>query len=76
MVLETAIKEIATKTVSDLLGIHHEPRTEVIAASLRETRLRIETVSVITGLSTPTIYREMARGQFPRPLRITSHARA
>jgi prophage regulatory protein len=74
--LEAAVKEIATKTVSDLLGIDNKSSTRLLAASLREMLLRIETVCAITGLSTPTIYREMARGGFPRPVRITGHARA
>ena len=47
-----------------------------IAAPLRETLHRIDAVCRITGLSVPTIYREMSRGRFPRPLKITSHARA
>jgi predicted DNA-binding transcriptional regulator AlpA len=38
--------------------------------------LRIGLVSSITGLSVPTIYREIARNRFPRPIKITAGARA
>lgn len=49
---------------------------EMLATSLQEMLLRIGSVSSITGLSVPTIYRMMSQGGFPRPLKITSHARA
>jgi len=49
---------------------------ELLATSLQEMLLRIGAVSTITGLSVPTIYRMMSQGGFPRPLKITSHARA
>lgn len=52
------------------------PHLEMLATSLQEMLLRIGSVSSITGLSVPTIYRMMSQGGFPRPLKITSHARA
>jgi prophage regulatory protein len=33
--------------------------------------LRREDVEYITGLATATLYEQMARGDFPRPIRIT-----
>ncbi len=74
--LDAAVKEIATKTVSDLLGVENKPGKELLAASLREMLLRIDAVCAVTGLSMPTIYRLMSRGQFPRPVKITGYARA
>lgn len=37
--------------------------------------LRIDTVVALVGLSVPTIYRLMSRGDFPRPLQLTRSAR-
>jgi prophage regulatory protein len=75
-VLDIAIKNAAVKAVGELLGLAGTPTTELLAASLREMLLRIDTVSTITGLSIPTLYRLMSQGNFPRPLKITGHARA
>jgi predicted DNA-binding transcriptional regulator AlpA len=74
--LEDAIRETATKAVSDLLRLDLKPGTQVLATSIREALLRIELVSAITGLSVPMIYREMSQAKFPRPLKITNSARA
>jgi prophage regulatory protein len=38
--------------------------------------IRIGNVCVISGLSVPTIYRLMSKNAFPRPVKITSAARA
>lgn len=40
------------------------------AAQLPDALLRLETVIQATGLSTATIYRKVASGQFPKPSRI------
>jgi len=69
-------KAPAAPTVEELLGKDREPGTALLAASLRDMLLRIETVCTITGLSIATVYRLLAKGDFPRPLMITSHARA
>lgn len=78
--LENSIKETArdaaSKAVYELLGMDHEPTTALLAATVREILLRIDTVCTITGLSVPSIYRLMSQGKFPRPLKITNHARA
>ena len=78
--LENSIKETAreaaSKAVYELLGADHEPTTALLAAAVREILLRIDTVCTITGLSVPTVYRLMAQRDFPRPLKLTSHARA
>jgi prophage regulatory protein len=74
--LDIAIKDIATKTVSELLGVDSPAGMGLLAASLREILLRVDTVCTITGLSVPTVYRLMSEGGFPRPLKITGHARA
>src|SRR6516165_10016327 len=48
----------------------------LLAASVRDVLVRITDVCAITGLSVPTIYRLMGRESFPRPVKITSTARA
>jgi len=73
--LENAIRDAAARAVGDLLGLN-APTAELLAASLREILLRVDTVCTITGLSVPTVYRLMSQGGFPRPLKITGHARA
>jgi prophage regulatory protein len=74
--IENAIRKLATETITELLGIESKPGTRLLAASLREMLLRIDVVCAITGLSVPTLYRLISQGSFPRPLRITGHARA
>lgn len=64
------------KPISDLLGVEIDPEGSVIASCVRDVCLRIGTVSSITGLSVPTIYREIAQDRFPRPIKITAGARA
>jgi prophage regulatory protein len=73
---EAALKKVASKTISEILGVDDKPYNELVAASVSEMLLRVDTVGSITGLSTPTIYRLMAKGEFPRPLKITGYARA
>lgn len=51
-------------------------RPAVLACCIREACLRIGDVASITGLSIPTIYREIANGRFPAPLKVTAGARA
>jgi prophage regulatory protein len=47
-----------------------------VAASLSEMLLRVDSVCKVTGLSVPTIYRLMSKDDFPRPVKLTSYARA
>jgi prophage regulatory protein len=70
--LEAAVKQ-ASQALNKLLGGHS---TDLLAASAREMLLRVDSVCKLTGLSTPTIYRLMGQGSFPRPLKLTSHSRA
>ena len=74
--LENAVREVATKAVSDLLGLDLKPGTAIIAASIREVLLRSDLVSAVTGMSAGMIDQEMRYGRFPRPLKITDRARA
>jgi prophage regulatory protein len=71
-----AARTAAKRSVSQILGADGEPSSALLAASLRDMLLRIDTVCTITGLSIATVYRLLAKGDFPRPLKITSHARA
>ena len=51
-------------------------RHAALACCIREACLRIGNVASITGLSVPTIYREIANGRFPRAIKLTAGARA
>jgi prophage regulatory protein len=53
-----------------------EREGDLLASCIHDLCLRIGTVSSITGLSVPTIYREIAQGRFPRPIKLTAGARA
>jgi|SRR6516225_6550026 prophage regulatory protein len=64
------------KSTSYLVTPDDEPGAALLAASVRDVLVRITDVCAITGLSVPTIYRLMGRESFPRPVKITSTARA
>ena len=51
-------------------------RHAALACCIREACLRIGDVASITGLSVPTIYREIAHGRFPAPFKLTAGVRA
>jgi prophage regulatory protein len=74
--VEAATAAFAKKQVFDLLGVERELGSGIVASCIREVCLRIGVVSSITGLSVPTIYREIGEGRFPRPIKITAGARA
>jgi prophage regulatory protein len=61
---------------SYLIGLDDKPGAALLAASVRDVLIRINNVCAITGLSVPTIYRLMSRDRFPRPVKITTTARA
>ena len=69
-------RKAATKTISEILELEAEPYRRVLAASLPDMLLRIDAVCAITGLSPATLHRLKAQGDFPRPVKITSYARA
>ena len=71
-----AAKDDTGKPAGYLIGLDDQPGAALLAASVRDVLLRIDTVCGITGLSVPTIYRLMSRNEFPRPVKITSTARA
>lgn len=66
----------ATTNVAGLLRLDLGPETGLIASCIRDVCLRIGVVAAITGLSVPTIYREIGQNRFPRPIRVTAGARA
>jgi prophage regulatory protein len=61
---------------SYLIGLDDKPGMALLAASVRDVLIRIKNVCGITGLSVPTLYRLIAKGTFPRPLKVTASARA
>jgi predicted DNA-binding transcriptional regulator AlpA len=63
-------------TSSYLIGLDNKLGAALLAASVRDVLVRIKNVCTITGLSVPTIYRLMSRDKFPRPVKITTTARA
>jgi prophage regulatory protein len=66
----------AVNPAAYLIGLEDKPGAALSTASVRDILIRATDVCAITGLSVPTIYRLMSRGQFPRPLKITASARA
>jgi prophage regulatory protein len=64
----------AKRSVCEMLGVSTEDA--FLGSCVPDVCLRIGVVSSITGLSVPTIYREIAQGRFPRPIKITAGARA
>ena len=74
--LVSEARKAAAKTIGDILELEAEPYKKVLAASLRDMLLRIDTVCAITGLSPATLHRLKARGDFPRPVKLTGYARA
>jgi prophage regulatory protein len=61
---------------SYLIGLEGKSGAALLAASVQDVLVRISDVCAITGLSVPTIYRLMGRSSFPRPVKLTSTARA
>jgi prophage regulatory protein len=70
------LKNAVSPPASYLIGLDDKPGAALLAASVRDVLVRAADVCMITGLSVPTIYRLMSRNSFPRPLKITSTARA
>lgn len=73
--MSTALKD-AGDPATYLIGLDNNAGAALLAASVRDVLIRIENVCAITGLSVPTIYRLMSRNEFPRPVKITTTARA
>jgi prophage regulatory protein len=73
---ETTKHEIPPVATSYLIGLDDKPGAALLAASVRDVLVRIGDVCTISGLSIPTIYRLMTKGLFPRPVKITTSARA
>ena len=69
-------KGVAGKPASYLIDLDGQAGAALLAASVRDVLVRIDTVCAMTGLSVPTIYRLMGRNKFPGPVKITNTARA
>jgi prophage regulatory protein len=70
------LKNATADPASYLIGLDDQPGAALLAASVRDVLIRIDKVCAITGLSVPTVYRLMAKRAFPRPVKITTTARA
>jgi prophage regulatory protein len=64
------------RSICEMLAVDVSAEDALLGSCIPDVCLRIGMVSSITGLSIPTIYREIARGRFPRPIKITAGARA
>jgi prophage regulatory protein len=73
--LSNQSKHAATEIVRGILETKDAPAADVMAPLVRDAVIRLETVVALTGLSKPTLYRSMARHEFPRPLKLTAGAR-
>jgi predicted DNA-binding transcriptional regulator AlpA len=69
-------KGVAGKPASYLIDLDGQAGGALLAASVRDVFVRIDTVCAMTGLSVPTIYRLMGQNKFPAPVKITNTARA
>jgi prophage regulatory protein len=69
-------KDSRSNLESYLIGLEGKSGAALLAASVQDVLVRITDVCAITGLSVPTIYRLMGRNSFPRPVKLTSTARA
>ena len=69
-------KGVAGKPASYLIDLDGQAGAALLAVSVRDVLVRIDTVCAMTGLSVPTIYRLMGRNKFPGPVKITNTARA
>lgn len=67
---------VPAEAASYAVGLNDKAGAALLAASIRDVLIRIGNVCGITGLSVPTIYRLMAKEIFPRPVKITTSARA
>jgi prophage regulatory protein len=70
------LKNTAADAASYLIGLDDKSGAAFLAASVRDVLIRIDNVCRITGLSVSTIYRLMSQHKFPRPVKLTTTARA
>jgi prophage regulatory protein len=66
----------AKRSICEMLGQDVSTEDAFLGSCIPDVCLRIGMVLSITGLSAPTVYREIAQGRFPRPIKITAGARA
>src|SRR5687767_8939160 len=73
---EAERSEAVAEVIRKVLGPDGGPSADLVASCIPDVLLRVDRVSAICGLSVPTIYRLMSKGDFPRPLKLTNTARA
>ena len=56
------------------MAVNPNPMTAQLHGLVTDKHLRRRAVEVLTGLSRSTIYDLMAKGVFPRPVRLTAKA--
>jgi predicted DNA-binding transcriptional regulator AlpA len=67
---ESAVAPTNKKSINEPLGLNVEDAS--LGSCITDACLRIDTVLEITGLSRPTLYREISQRRFPRPIKITT----
>src|SRR5262245_51906687 len=73
--LSNTSKHAATELVRGILDAGEGASLNLIVPLVRDAVIRLEAVVALTGLSKPSLYRLMARGEFPKPLKLTPGAR-
>jgi prophage regulatory protein len=73
------IRDRVRKELNSILNIPDD--TKNLAECIKkivanETVIKISTVSILTALSVPSIYRKISMGEFPRPIKMGDHASA
>src|SRR5262249_31955356 len=73
--LSNASKHAATELAGGILDAGDGASLDLIVPLVRDAVIRLDAVVALSGLSKPSLYRLMARGEFPRPLKLTPGAR-
>jgi prophage regulatory protein len=67
--LDQAIRDQITRELFTILNIH-KSGDDILAERLRDVVLKLSAVSKITGLPSSTLYRKVAGGEFPAPVKL------
>jgi prophage regulatory protein len=72
-VLDQAIRDHITRELFTILNVN-QSGDEILAERLKDVVLKLSAVSKITALPASTLYRKVAAGEFPTPLKLGESA--
>jgi prophage regulatory protein len=70
---EAAVRDEVTRELFKIMNVTKFGE-EIIAERLRDVVLKLSVVSAITGLPSSTLYRKVAAGEFPAPIKLGESA--